>query len=774
MEALKKIGIKLLDEKRDKGDLKTLARRFAVSFALGFMFSCGGRKNEFAPFGNAFVCASGSMIVPALLGSLAGYFLTQGSLFSLRYSASVLAAAVIGGTLRETGKLTHARGYAAAVSFITLTVTGLAVALADGITLAVAARYMSEAVTGAATAYFMSRVISARESYRSIGSIDAKNLSALVVCVSILLLSLSSVSIYGFVPARLLTVIMILVCSRYAHEAGGAIVGAAAGAAMSLGGGGSYLLACYSFGGLAGGAFSSLGKIGTAVAFITADCIVAVTDAENSIALYTVIEAVVGSLIFIAFPPILNKRLENVFTPVSVSPVLDGIKGGIVFRLTNAARKTGEISDSLTAVSKALRVSENSSAQRVYESVRSTVCENCGLRTHCDTAGYDTLINTFNDMAILVEHGDIPSAVNIPSHFAGKCIRVSALCDTFRRQYTSYIIRRKAESRIDEVRSTAAEQFAGISYMLNSLSDELEMKTTFDAAAAERIKNALCGDEATDVTDCFCSIDKYDRMTVELNASKDGGLPSRKKLTETAQHETEREFELPVITAEGNVLHVVIKERAAFRTVCGCAQFAADGEKVCGDSFTTFTTDDGMFYAVMCDGMGTGAMAAVSAALACSLTEKLISAGFGTEAAVKSVNSALIVKSGEEVSVTLDILEINLRSGESRFYKAGCAPTLVKRKGRIINVALASLPLGILRTTELSSVRGAVSSGDIILMMTDGIDESLYDEIGERLRKFRGGDISAFAKEIASFAKNRIPERTDDITVTAVAILKND
>lgn len=61
---------------------------------------------------------------------------------------------------------------------------------------------------------------------------------------------------------------------------------------------------------------------------------------------------------------------------------------------------------------------------------------------------------------------------------------------------------------------------------------------------------------------------------------------------------------------------------------------------------------------------------------------RLIQAGVGFDAALKMVNSALLVKSGEESLATIDVTQIDLYTGRADFYKAGAAPTFVVKSGQ--------------------------------------------------------------------------------------------
>ncbi|MDQ9826338.1 SpoIIE family protein phosphatase, partial [Acinetobacter sp. 163] len=80
-------------------------------------------------------------------------------------------------------------------------------------------------------------------------------------------------------------------------------------------------------------------------------------------------------------------------------------------------------------------------------------------------------------------------------------------------------------------------------------------------------------------------------------------------------------------------------------------------------------------------------------------------------------NSALLVKSGEESLSTIDITAIDLYTGQAHFYKAGAAPTFVRRGNRAGMVESTSLPVGILTAVEFEKSSIKLSDGDLVVMV---------------------------------------------------------
>ena len=120
-------------------------------------------------------------------------------------------------------------------------------------------------------------------------------------------------------------------------------------------------------------------------------------------------------------------------------------------------------------------------------------------------------------------------------------------------------------------------------------------------------------------------------------------------------------------------------------------------------------------------GMGSGGRAAVDGAMAAGILAKLAKAGISFDCALRIVNSALLVKSGDESLATLDVARVDLFSGKAEFCKAGAAVSYVVRKGKIHRVDLPSLPAGILTEISFAKETYQLQEGDRLLMISDGV-----------------------------------------------------
>ena len=763
------------NEKNKTSFLKTAAM-FALCIAGGFLASLAGVNERFSPFGVAFAASvPEKYMLFATAGSVVGWFFTCGSVTALRYSASVLALCVIMFALKAFKNVRSHPATPVISSFVCMLATGLAVVFAAEPDAASMLICFSEACVSGASAYLFTKSREALAFKGSLSTMTSKEATAVVLSRTVFLMSLKAFTIGSFVPVRAAACVLILLCAYYSREAGGAVVGVCSGAAMSLGSGSVLLLAFYSVGGLLAGAFSSMGKYVSVLAFMLSGVAVGAIVGINSQTAAVLLEAAISSVLFIAISLTFNSKLENILAPSVVSPAIESVRTDIVRRLKSASEASAEICQSLNSVNDAMLRADKHGIDTVCRKTRERVCGSCGLYDSCWNEAFEVSQDCFNTLLMLKKENVYLEYKTVPQHFASRCIRTESVCDSFNKMFLEYRARERVEARVREIYSLAADQFVNVSALLDSLCGRVGEQVCFDMDTAAKAKAAAlsCGYE---MLDACCVIDSCDRVRIELRvkvgtADENGAQRSIHTRLETL---CGKKLEFPAINDCGDEKLLVFCERPRYRIISASCRSCSNGEKHSGDSFTTFRDGDGYFYAVICDGMGTGARAAVSSGLAVTLLEKLIKAGFGMKAAIDTVNSSLISHSGEECSVTLDLVCIDLFTGGVEFYKCGAAESFVKKNNRVISVGEPSMPMGILAVADSAWCSGTVSGGDMVLMCSDGVREDDRAFVRSELKSFGGGSVREFTNQLCELIRRYQPEKNDDLTLLTLAVLEND
>ena len=175
-----------------------------------------------------------------------------------------------------------------------------------------------------------------------------------------------------------------------------------------------------------------------------------------------------------------------------------------------------------------------------------------------------------------------------------------------------------------------------------------------------------------------------------------------------------------------NYMTVICREGPAYYTIPGVARIGKGCNSISGDNFAMMELPGGKKGVVLSDGMGSGETACRESTLVVELLEELLEAGFPEKTAINST----------------------------------------------------SLPIGVINSIEIDSVRRQLEDGDFIIMVTDGVMDAL--PVGEQdllLETIIKGTAISNPKELAHHILQQVlswtgREPEDDMTVLAVGIWK--
>lgn len=201
----------------------------------------------------------------------------------------------------------------------------------------------------------------------------------------------------------------------------------------------------------------------------------------------------------------------------------------------------------------------------------------------------------------------------------------------------------------------------------------------------------------------------------------------------------------------------------------GAALRPKRGESVCGDSLTSFETGATLCL-LLSDGNGSGEAARRESAMTSRLLRQFLEAGIAAEAALKTLNSALALRCEETGGFsTIDLLTVNLHSGDTAVYKYGAAPTYLKKGGHVRRITCGALPAG-LREQSLppETTRFSMEPGSFLLMISDGVaDPDADDWLQNLLAGWEGTDPQMLAGLVLQESEKH-GGREDDCAVQAL------
>ncbi|HCR40718.1 MAG TPA: stage II sporulation protein E, partial [Lachnospiraceae bacterium] len=184
----------------------------------------------------------------------------------------------------------------------------------------------------------------------------------------------------------------------------------------------------------------------------------------------------------------------------------------------------------------------------------------------------------------------------------------------------------------------------------------------------------------------------------------------------------------------------------------------------------------GEMMVALADGMGTGKEAGDESETVMSLLEQMIEAGFKAEMAIKLINSSLVLKSEKQTFSTIDMSILNLFTGMCEFIKIGAASTFIKRENWVETISSTTLPIGMFGSVDYDTVAKKLYEGDIVIMVTDGVLDSIPEEDKEgymekMLMEIKSSNPQEIANRILDSTlqnSNYVPR--DDMTIIAAGI----
>ncbi len=741
---------------------------FLVS-VCGFAATKGIVLKGLLPFGMSFIAGCSAVYTPAAaIGVFIGYFIPAVGSGGFKYLAALFAILSIKLLLSNYKKIITNEAF---LSFITLLASFFTNAATFKLSGGNAVSLVSEGLIAAIGTYFVSR--SFKIFSKDIAGLAPDELSSVLIVINILLLGLNTINPLGVSLGKILSVMLILTASKYGGIISGAISGITVAFTNVLSGGNGTLGVSLAVAGLFCGVFASLGKYAQVFAFTVISFIGIVCSGEYLFVSAVITETVLGAILFLILPRNASIYLCKIFSAYPKVSVPHGIKKSMSMRLNVASNALKDVCETVEQVGDELSKINSPDFGSVINAIEAEACASCKLRIHCWEKKRDDTVNGILEITKAVKQGIINPENETTQEFKGRCLRLSSVGNASYRKYSDYASKIAAENRIDEVRSVVSDQFEGMSVMLKEMAKDFEMQDRFDSAAAENAAAALKNININ-VDECSSSIDRFGRMTIELKLKKTPDIVINKShIMKLVSLACERNFDVPTVSEVGGEIYITIHERAEIRVDFGVSQTSADDNKMCGDAYKFFNDNKGHFVMVLSDGMGTGGRAAVDGAMASGLMARLLKAGFGYNCSLKILNSSMLFKSTDESLATIDIASVDLHTGAVELYKAGAAPTIVRRSGKTGKAESNSLPAGILRQIGFDKATIKCKIGDIIVLVSDGATNEGTDWIRAEVEAWRDGTAQNLADRICTCAIRRKNEkRRDDITVMCAILEK--
>lgn len=628
---------------------------------------------------------------------------------------------------------------------------------------------LCEAVITGAVACFVNRVSEIiPSSFSAVTSSPADTVSVMLVS-ALFLLALNRFTVFGFSFAHLIAGVFIMTLALLGRESAGAVAGILCGLAFGINED-MYFIA-FPLAGLICGVTAPYGKFAVAAGYTVCSSLALILRGSADTALVKIIEIMLSAAAFAAVPKKVTDKLMVFFKPFSRDWFDSESRRLLGFRVKKSAKGINDIAFSVDAVCSLLSRSTLPEPDYMTNEVRDGLCSGCSKLRFCWDGSAKITEKAFSDALATVLSGKTLTPDILPERLRICCSDKDGLCGAFNKAMCCYRARLVAKNESLSVKKAAAAQLKCASRLLQNAAE-----TVSDGGTGDPRLTALLGDvleeEGFVCSFVSVSLDKFGRVSADVFCKKVPRLNSYSALLDKISQRLGVDFAPPVADEykeEGTVLSFFEKTKYSVRAFK--AQRKCDGETLCGDSCETFRDGAGSFCCVLSDGMGTGSRAALDSVMTSSLMSRLLKSGFNEDIAFDAVNSALMVNSADETMATLDILRIDLNTGKAEFMKAGSSFSVVCRSGRTAVVERSSLPLGIIGETRFERSETQLSSGDRVIMISDGASYLPFEFFKKALHDKKDADEKELARYILEKAVESTPGgRCDDITVCAVTL----
>ena len=442
-----------------------------------------------------------------------------------------------------------------------------------------------------------------------------------------------------------------------------------------------------------------------------------------------------------------------------------GASGGVGERMRSIAEAMAGASKIISRLSARLSKPDGEELVSICENEISSKCSVCAKKEYCRPSPDRSVgAEASHAAAALSASGRIDPTSLFPETVK-RCPHTDEIADGINKAYRALI----GES-LDGGCEALGRGYAAVSDMIldcieradsehernGEMSDELEgalsaQGIAFDSVSVYGISRPEIFVRGMSVKDLTCGADDLRRIAEDAVGAK---------LSE------------PEMSIDCDKMDMYLAPRRAYFPKCGTYSAPGSKDEANGDAALSFSGGDGTFFAAICDGMGSGADAALTSHSSALFLRRMLSAGCGEREALKMLNDFTKARRLECFS-TVDLLRIDPFSGEALFVKSGAAPSFVWRAGRLFKIECDTAPVGIIENPGAKTVKFRLEEGDVVVLVSDGVlpdDEAsswLYDYLaaGRNLR----GDPPAVAKRIAEASSSRAARR-DDTTVGVIKI----
>ncbi len=615
--------------------------------------------------------------------------------------------------------------------------------------------YLIVSAVMSAAAYFIYESFGILKSGKPL-EYDGNVAASLTIVYLIIITSLSGLSFFVLNIGRIVSSFAVLTAARRFRYTGGSVCGILSMTAVFIC---SSELGIHTvflgIAGFAAGFVSDYCRITSSAVFLAVNFCGQLIFGMDDASFCMQADAVIGCLIFMILPEriLMNGNLlaDKISEP--------GGEKLVNARMEFAAGALVDVRKNVEDIIKALE-SKSVSYSNV-EKVSENVCGKCRNKLIC----WENNFERTNADFIKLDKQSSPDSEHFPIGLS-ECIHKDEIAAGFSRCRKEEAVSKMMAVRLNESRSILFSQMEITESIISSMSDRMHF------SYSKNMTKLLCScidKYSFKYSTAIAYYNKFSKLILEIYISNKLDI-NAEELAEQVSFEINIPLEVSDVFNSGNETRIRMNQTPKYEIEYCSSQYSAKSSEPSGDSCGFFYDGLGNAFIYISDGMGTGKQAAVDSAIVSNLFKRLIKSGIDCESALKMINSIMLAKSDEESFATLDICRIDLETGDLTMFKTGAASTIIRYDDAVMMFNAPSYPIGIIPEMQIYTKKCCFSEGNTIIMLSDGVDESLYLYIKEQL--LNNPDLEQITENICSGARKKASDiNRDDITVSGVRLM---
>lgn len=746
-----------------------MALRCGIFTVLGFIMSCARVLQSSAPLGVAMVAASGPGLsgVFALIGASLGYLISGGLEWGIRYIAASVLIYTVAFVFHELGMYKQSL-FMPSASAAVMALTGFLGSFYEPQrTVPLAAELFLETALAFGGCFFFREALSNKP--RSSENAELLRSASYMIMSSCALMAFSRIEIFSVVSVgRFLALLLVMTSAMKGGMLSGAAVGTVLGLAMDLCRPGvPFYTMSYSFCGLLSGVFGKHGRLIFVLSFIFSGALSVVCAWNTEVYISALFEIFCASVVFMLLPAPFLTNLGLMLCYMERGKGESGLRRFAAGRLLNLSQAYSGLYEILRKNIEEPYNDEN--IARVFDRAADEVCVNCKNKNLCWNAQYVDTLSAMNDASRAMTKNGSLHAADLPDFFRERCIGLPAFVAAVNGELRGLAYRRQLRVRLSENRSVAWSQYSDMAQVLKNAADELGSINGADPLAERRLLRYMRALEVDG--DAAVYRDGGGRMHAIIESGRLSPITKDpdylEKLSSVVGVRLCRPFE-----AQDGDCRMTLLEAEPLAVSVGIAALKKKGESVSGDKGSYFKTDSGVLCVLLSDGMGTGDEAAKDSAEVISILEKFLRSGVDPAVSMKTLNSVMLLRSADSWGfATVDLMCVDLFTGETCFYKYGAAPSYVKNGKSIRRINCETLAAGLSASDGIAPdiVRMRLRPGSTAIIASDGVIANSEDSWIKNMLSENFEDMKSLARAVIKEAENCYGKE-DDMTVVTVRV----